>query len=202
MSEKDNLVAQMKALVDLVDEITFVQTILHYARRGRATDVIVEQAIVLVDRTIDFIKQNNETSWLETAENLRAGLKEALAQPGGARAMKTPMPPGPEKTMVELPLVQKLALAGHTVRQQVRCDGGVVDIYDYTTDTLIECKFGGTSGSLGEAAGQLARYRGSFPGANLTIAVYRLEYEARWIRNVLNGQGITVIEVGREDFKT
>jgi hypothetical protein len=188
----------MKALVDLIDEVTFLQTILHYARRGRATDTIVEQAIVLVDRMIDYIKQSNETSWLTTAENLKAGLQEALAQPGGARAMKAPMPPGPEKTMVELPLVQKLALAGHDVRQQVRCDGGVVDIYDSTTETLIECKFGGTSGSLGEAAGQLARYRGSFPGANLTIAVYRLEYEARWLRDVLAEQGITVIEV-RED---
>lgn len=198
MSSKDPILAKMRDLVDIIDEIQFIQTILHYARRGRATNTIVEQAIVLVDRLIDYVKKNNETSWLQTAENLQAGLKEALAQPGGARSMKVPLPPGPEKTMVELPLVQKLALAGHNVRQQVRCDGGVVDIYDYTTDTLIECKFGGTSGSLGEAAGQLARYRGSFPGAKLTIAVYRLEYEARWLRDVLATKGITVIEV-RED---
>lgn len=195
---KRDFIAEMKAITDVVDEITFIQTILRYAQRGRASNAIVEGAIVITDRLLDYIKKNNESTWLETAERLKAGLKEALAQPGGARSMKAPLPPGPEKTKVELPLVQRRALAGHRVSQQVRCDGGVVDIYDYTADELIECKFGGTSGSLGEAAGQLARYRGSFPGAKLTIAVYRLEYEARWLRDVLADQGIEVIEVGED----
>lgn len=193
--DDDRIFNQIRQLVDIVDEISLCQTILHYAQRGRASNAMLEATIVLVDRMIDYIKKNNETTWLETAENLKTGLKDVLARPGGARSMKSPLPPGPEKTKVELPLVQRRVLAGHTVRQQVRCDGGIADIYDVSTDELIECKFVGTSGSLGEAAGQLARYRGSFPGAKLTIAVYRLEYEARWLRDVLADQGIAVIEV-------
>jgi len=72
----------------------------------------------------------------------------------------------------------------------------MIDIFDITADELIECKLRGTSAALGEAAGQLRRYGRSFPGSQLTIAVFSLEPEADWLAEVLRKEGIAIIEVG------
>lgn len=191
--KKDDIVARIRRLGDLESEAMLCATILNYARSGHATPLMIEQAIALVQKHIDYAAETNKRD--ETAERLKAGLEEALAE--GVASLRVKRGPGPEVTEVEEPIAKARIAAGHDIRRQHKCGGGIVDIYDLTADELIECKHQGTSAALGEAAGQLNRYRKSFPGAALTIAVVGIEPEAEWLADLLRAQGISIIELGR-----
>jgi hypothetical protein len=169
-------------------------TILQFARSGHATDVMVEQAIILVDRQIVAAKGAGDEGMLEPALNLKSGLEKALRD--GVKSLRVVREPGDEARKVEEPLARARMSLGHQVKRQRRCAGGVIDIIDITADELIECKLRGTSASLGEAAGQLKRYSRSFPGSRLTIAVLGIEPEADWLAEILRREGIDIIEVG------
>jgi hypothetical protein len=70
---------KLKRFSDMMDETRLMMTILQFARSGHATDVMVEQAIALVDRQIVVIKSDGgDDSWLKPALNLKAGLEKAL----------------------------------------------------------------------------------------------------------------------------
>ena len=185
---------KLKRFSDMMDETRLMMTILQFARSGHATDVMVEQAIALVDRQIVVIKSDGgDDSWLKPALNLKAGLEKALVD--GVKSLRVVREPGDEARKVEEPLVRARMSLGHQVRRQHRCAGGVIDILDVTADELIECKLRGTSANLGEAAGQLKRYSRSFPGSRLTIAVLGIEPEADWLAELLRKEGIDIIEV-------
>lgn len=190
----NDFAGKAKLIVDVLDEMRLIQTILHYARSGHATDVMVEQAIALVDRHIEIVTADGDASLLRAAMDLKASLEKALAD--GVKSLRVPREPGEEALKVEAPLARQRLAAGHQVRRQHRCAGGVVDIVDLTADELIECKVRGTSAALGEAAGQLKRYARSFPGSRLTIAVVVIEDEAAWLADVLRREGIGIVEIG------
>lgn len=191
---KDDILNRFREVSDLLDEAMLISTILAYARRGRATRTMVEQAILLVDRHIDCAVRTNDAAMKENAEQLKQGLEEALTL--GLEILKAPPPIGPEVELVEGPLAAALLRAGHTIRRQRRCANGVIDIYDVTADELIECKATGTAGALAEAGSQLQRYRKSFPGAAMVIAVPFVSADAEWLSHLLRQQGISIIEVG------
>ncbi|HXL13094.1 MAG TPA: hypothetical protein VN941_03935 [Bradyrhizobium sp.] len=193
MSDKDFL-DKIKRFSDMMDETRLVMTILQFARSGHATDVMVEQAIALVDRQIVIIKSESDESLLKTALDLKFGLEKALVD--GVKSLRQLREPGDESRKVEEPLTRARLTLGHQVKRQRRCAGGVIDIFDITADELIECKLRGTSAALGEAAGQLKRYSRSFPGSRLTIAVLGIEPEAEWLAEILRREGIAIIEVG------
>jgi hypothetical protein len=186
-------VAKAKRFVDMMDENRLVMSILQFARSGHATDVMVEQAIALVDRQIVVAKSEGDDDLLRTALNLKSGLEKALA--AGVKSLRQLRQPGDEALKVEVPLARSRIALGHQVRRQHRCAGGIIDIFDITADELIECKLHGTSATLGEAAGQLKRYGSSFPGSRLTIAVLSIELEAVWLAEVLRREGIAMIEI-------
>jgi hypothetical protein len=188
-----DFVAKAKRLADMMDEIRLVMSIVQFARSGHATDVMVEQAIALVDRQIVVAKSEGDDDLLRTALNLKSGLEKALAD--GVKSLRQLRQPGDEALKVEVPLVRSRIALGHQVRRQHRCTGGIIDIFDITADELIECKLRGTSATLGEAAGQLKRYGRSFPGSRLTIAVLSIEHEAVWLADVLRREGIAIIEI-------
>ena len=193
MSDKD-FADKLKRFSDMMDETRLVMTILQFARSGHATDVMVEQAIALVDRQVVVIKSEGDASLLKTALDLKSGLEKALVD--GVKSLRRLREPGDEARKVELPLARARMSLGHQVRRQHRCSGGVIDILDVTADELIECKLRGTSAALGEAAGQLKRYGRSFPGSRLTIAVLGIDPEAGWLAEILRREGIDIIEVG------
>jgi len=193
LSDKDFL-DKIKRFSDMMDETRLVMTILQFARSGHATDVMVEQAIALVDRQIVIIKSESDESLLKTALDLKFGLEKALVD--GVKSLRQLREPGDESRKVEEPLTRARLTLGHQVKRQRRCAGGVIDIFDITADELIECKLRGTSAALGEAAGQLKRYSRSFPGSRLTIAVLGIEPEAEWLAEILRREGIAIIEVG------
>lgn len=164
----NDFAARAKLIVDVLDEMRLVQTILHYAR--------------------------SDAGLLRAATDLKSSLEKALAD--GVKSLRVPREPGEEALKVEAPIARQRLEAGHQIRRQHRCFGGVVDLFDITADELIECKARGTSAALGEAAGQLKRYGRSFPGSRLTIAVISVEAEAAWLADVLRREGIEIIEVG------
>jgi hypothetical protein len=186
--------SKTKRLIDVIDETRLVMMILHFARSGHATDVMVEQAIAIVDRQVDVARTEGDDAMLKTALDLKSGLEQALID--GVKSLRVLREPGDEVRKVEEPLVRARMSLGHQVRRQRRCPGGIIDIFDITADELIECKLRGTSAALGEAAGQLKRYGRSFPGSSLTIAVLTVEPEAVWLAEILRREGIAVIEVG------
>ena len=186
--------SKAKRLVDVMDETRLVMTILQFARSGHATDVMVEQAIALVDRQINVAKSGGDDAMLKPALDLKSGLEQALVD--GVKSLRQLRGPGDEARLVEDPLARARMSLGHQVRRQRRCAGGIIDIFDITADELIECKLRGTSAALGEAAGQLKRYGRSFPGSSLTIAVLSVEPEADWLAEILRREGIAIIEVG------
>jgi hypothetical protein len=185
---------KLKQFSDMMDETRLVMTILQFARSGHATDVMVEQAIALVDRQVVVAKSEGDESLLRTALDLKSGLEKTLVD--GVKSLRQLREPGDEARKVEEPLARARMSLGHQVRRQRRCAGGVIDIFDVTADELIECKLRGTSAALGEAAGQLKRYGRSFPGSRLTIAVLGIEPEADWLAEILRREGIAIIEVG------
>jgi hypothetical protein len=185
---------KLKRFSDMMDETRLVMTILQFARSGHATDVMVEQAIALVDRQVVVVKSEGDESLLKTALDLKSGLETALVD--GVKSLRRLREPGDEARKVEEPLARARMSLGHQVRRQRRCAGGVIDIFDVTADELIECKLRGTSAARGEAAGQLKRYGRSFPGSRLTIAVLGIEPEADWLAGILRKEGIAIIEVG------
>lgn len=193
MSARD-FASKAKRWVDVMDETRLVMTILQFARSGHATDVMVEQAIALVDRQMVIAKSEGDEAMLKAAFNLKSGLEQALID--GVKSLRVLREPGDEARKVEEPLVRARMSLGHQVRRQRRCAEGIIDIFDITADELIECKLRGTSAALGEAAGQLRRYGRSFPGSRLTIAVFSIEPEADWLAGVLRNEGIAIIEVG------
>jgi hypothetical protein len=193
LSDKD-FADKLKRFSDMMNEIRLVITILQFARSGHATDVMVEQAIALVDRHVVVAKSESDESLLKTALDLKSGLEKALVD--GVKSLRQLREPGDEARKVEEPLARARMSLGHQVRRQRRCAGGVIDIFDVTADELIECKLRGTSAALGEAAGQLKRYGRSFPGSRLTIAVFGIEPEADWLAEILRREGIAIIEVG------
>lgn len=195
MTRKDDFGAKTKRIMDLMHESQLVSTILSYGRSGHASEAMIEAAIVLTERNIATAKDLGDAAMEQTAARLKVGLAQVLVD--GVASLRRSKPPGPEKTDVEEPLVKQRRALGHRVRQQIRCKGGVVDIYDLTTDELIECKAVGSSAALGEAAGQLQRYRISFPGAAIAIAVPQIEGEATWLAELLRDRGITIIEISR-----
>lgn len=171
----NDFAGKAKRIVDVLDEMRLIQTILHYARSGHATDVMVEQAIALVDRHIEIVKADGDASLLKAATDLKASLEKALAD--GVKSLRAPRGPGEEAIKVEAPLARQRLAAGHQIE-------------------LIEWKVRGTSAALGEAAGQLKRYARSFPGSRLTIAVVAIEDEAAWLADVLRREGIGILETG------
>jgi len=193
LSDKD-FADKFKRFTDIMDETRLVMTILQFARSGHATDVMVEQAIALVDRQVVVAKSAGDESLLKSALDLKSGLEKALID--GVKSLRQLREPGDETRKVEEPLARARMSLGHQVRRQRRCAGGVIDIFDVTADELIECKLCGTSAALGEAAGQLKRYGRSFPGSRLTIAVLGIEREADWLAEILRREGIAIIEVG------
>jgi hypothetical protein len=193
LSAKD-FIDKAKRLNDMLDESRLVMTILQFARSGHATDVMVEQAIALIDRQIVIMRSDGDESMLKPALNLKSGLEQALVE--GVKSLRMVREPGDEARKVEEPLARARMSLGHQVKRQHRCAGGIIDIIDITADELIECKVRGTSASLGEAAGQLKRYGRSFPGSRLTIAVLGIEPEADWLAEILRREGIDIIEVG------
>jgi len=190
---KEDFLREIKQAVDVVHETKLVIAILKFARSGHATDLMVEQAIALVDRQIALAESAADGSCLKTANELKAGLEEALKN--GVKSLRVIQGPGDEMLQVEMPLARARLALGHSIRRQHRCSSGIVDIFDLTTDELIECKTRGSSAALGEAAGQLKRYARSFPGSSLSIAVPAVEPEATWLADVLRREGITIIEV-------
>ena len=190
---KKDTIAEIKRLGDLIDETMLATTILRYAQSGHATPLMIEQAIELIDKHIAYAHEIGDQEQLKTASHLKGDLEQALID--GVKTLKFIRSRGGEVTEVEAPLAKARIAAGHKIRRQHKCAGGIIDIYDLTTDELIECKHRGTSASLGEAAGQLQRYRRSFPGTNLVIAVLAIEPDAFWLANLLSQQGIAVIEI-------
>ncbi|WP_426413459.1 hypothetical protein [Bradyrhizobium ganzhouense] len=193
MIDKD-LINKLKRVNDMTHEVRLITTILQFARSGHATDVMVEQAIALVDRQIVVAQNEGDESLLKAALDLKAGLEKALVD--GVKTLREIRGPGDEARKVEEPLARARTSLGHQIRRQRRCAGGVIDIFDVTADELIECKLHGTSAALGEAAGQLKRYSRSFPGSRLTIAVLGIEPEANWLAEILRREGIDIIEIG------
>lgn len=193
MSDRE-FVGKIKQLNDVIDETRLVVMILQFARSGHATDVMVEQAIALVDRHIAVARSEGDDNLLKPALDLKSGLEQALVD--GVKSLRRLREPGDETRKVEVPLAHARISMGHQVRRQRRCAGGIIDIFDITADELIECKLCGTSAALGEAAGQLKRYGRSFPGSRLTIAVLSIEPEADWLAEILRKEGIAIIEVG------
>jgi hypothetical protein len=187
--------SKAKRLVDVLDETRLIMAILRFARSGHATEVMVEQAIALVDRQVIVAKGDGDEAMLQSALGLKSGLEQALID--GVKSLRVLREPGDEARKVEEPLVRARMALGHQVRRQRRCAGGIVDIFDITADELIECKLHGTSAALGEAAGQLRRYSRSFPGSRLTIAVFSIEPDGNWIAEVLRKEGIAIIEIQR-----
>jgi hypothetical protein len=182
-----------KQLVDVLHETKLVITILNFARSGHATDLMVEQAIALVDRHIVVAQAADDTGMLKSARELKGGLQQALKD--GVKSLREVRGPGDEALKVELPLVRARRALGHDVRRQHHCAGGIVDILDVTADELIECKIRGSNAALGEAAGQLRRYARSFPGMALSIAVPRIDQEADWLARILRREGFLIIEI-------
>ena len=187
-------VGKIKQLNDVIDETRLVVMILQFARNGHATDVMVEQAMALVDRHIAVARSEGDDNLLKPALDLKSGLEQALVD--GVKSLRRLREPGDETRKVEVPLALARISMGHQVRRQRRCAGGIIDIFDITADEIIECKLRGTSAALGEAAGQLKRYGRSFPGSRLTIAVLSIEPEADWLAEILRKEGIAIIEVG------
>ena len=169
-------------------------TILSFARSGHATDLMVEQAIAMVDGHIAVARSEGDDGLLRPALDLKAGLEKALK--AGVKSLRETRGPGDEALRVEIPLARARLALGHQIRRQYRCSGGVVDIVDLTADELIECKIRGSSAALGEAAGQLKRYAKSFPGSGLSVAVPAIEPDAGWLADILRREGIDIIEVG------
>lgn len=194
MSKNPSL-ENMKRWAEIGHETALIQTILSYARSGHATPIMVEQAIILVDKHIAFAKQEGSEGILKAGRRLKEGLEAALAE--GLETLRRKRGPTAEHRFVEEPLARALVAKGHRIKRQMRCSGGIIDIYDLTTDEIIECKIDGTSEALGAAAGQLQRYRKTFPGTSLTIAVLAIEAEAGWLADVLREQNFTIIEVGK-----
>jgi len=186
-------VERAKQLVDVLHETKLVTTILCYARSGHATDLMVEQAIALIDRHMAVAQAEGDAEMFRSARDLKAGLQQALKN--GVKSLREIRGPGEEALKVELPLVTARRALGHDVRRQHRCAGGIVDIVDLTADELIECKIRGSSAALGEAAEQLRRYARSFPGMALSIAVLRLDHEAVWLAGILRREGFLIIEL-------
>lgn len=192
-ASKSDTIRRMKQFVDVLDENRLVLAILKAARSGHATDLMVEQAIALVDRQIDLAAREGDSSIKNSATELKAGLELALKQ--GVKSLRETKGPTEETLTVELPLAGARIARGHVIRRQHRCSNGIVDIFDITADELIECKARGSSAALGEAAGQLKRYARSFPGSSLSIAIPQLDAEAAWLATVLRREGIAIIEV-------
>jgi hypothetical protein len=184
---------KVKQLADVMDETRLIMTILTFARSGHATDLMVEQAIALVDGHVAVARSEADDGLLKTALDLKAGLEEALKN--GVKSLRETRGPSDEMLKVEMPLAQARRALGHDVRRQHRCSCGIVDIIDLTANELIECKIRGSSAALGEAAGQLRRYAKSFPGAGLTIAVPSIDPDANWLADVLGREGMVIIEV-------
>jgi hypothetical protein len=189
----DERISRIKRLADLQDEMMLAITILRYARSGHATRLMVEQAIELIEQGVALADELQDVGMGNTARRVVADLKDALRD--GIDTLRGPPPPSQEKLKVEDPLANARRIAGHRVRQQLRCAGGIIDIYDLTADELIECKYRGSAAALAQAAEQLQRYRRSFPGAAMTIAVLTIETDGEWIAEVLRREGITIIEM-------
>lgn len=116
--------------------------------------------------------------------------------------------------MVEEPLAKILCDAGHAIERQVSCVGGRVDILDFTTGEIIECKAWGSASDIAAAVTQLYRYRpgagvGSpffrhstgrlpFRGRRLVVAVPSVEHDALWLADIVRRKGIRIIEVRLE----
>src|ERR1700719_4727199 len=160
----------IRRALDMVHESGLVTTILTYARGGHASTGMVEQALEMVKRHIEFARAAGDVGMVKSCEELKTGLEHALAV--GIETLRRKLGPTAETVKVEIPLVKAREAMGHRVRRQMRCAGGVIDIFDLTSDEIIECKLIGTSSSLGEAAGQLRRYGKTFPGTALSIAVH------------------------------
>ncbi len=189
----EDYLAQLKRLTDLSREMQLTATILHYARSGNATELMVRQAIELLEENLLHEHLINDARLSSELRKLKDDLAAALSL--GLRTLRAPKPITEEKRLIEDPLASARVAAGHQIRRQHRCAGGIIDIYDLTADELIECKVSGGSKALGEAAGQLQRYKKSFPGSGLVIAVLRLEDEAEWLAQLLRREGIIIVEI-------
>lgn len=196
MTDRDDKINEFKRVADMLDEQMLATTILHYARRGRCTTLMVEQAIVLVEHSLDYAKSIGDQNIAAPAERLIADLRQALID--GVEALRQKEGPGPEILYVEEPLARARIARGHKIKRQHRCATGIIDIYDLTADEIIECKHRGSASAIGQAAAQLQRYRRSFPGVALTIAVTRIEEDALWLVEVFTREGITFIELDPE----
>lgn len=194
MTASDDIKVRLRRLADIVEEMSLCSVILRFAQSGHATELMVEQAIQIVDKVLQYCDDVNDPTFAASALSLKAGLERALKD--GIETLRNPRGPGPESINVESPLAEALIARGHDIRRQHRCSVGIVDIYDLTADEIIECKHIGSGSALGEAAGQLRRYARAFPGSGLAIAVVSVEAEARWLADILRREGIRIIEVG------
>ncbi|MCD9825252.1 hypothetical protein [Bradyrhizobium japonicum] len=190
---KEELLKDIRRILDVVHETRLVATILSYGRVGCASTGMVEGTLDMVKHHLDYARAANDAGLAESCEKLKAGLEEALA--AGIETMRSKLGPTDETVKVEIPLATAREAMGHRIRRQMRCAGGVIDFFDLTADEIIECKLIGTGASLGQAAGQLRRYSKSFPGTALSIAVRYIEPDAEWLAGILRGQGLTIIEL-------
>lgn len=193
MSKIDPIYVKIKSIAEIEHETILIRTILNYARSGHATAAMVEQAIELTKKHIKIARDLSDEPLVKAAEKLKAGLEEALID--GIDSLRRQKPPNLETIHVEEPLARILIEMGHRIRRQMRCPAGIIDIYDLTANEIIECKVRGTNAALGEAAGQLQRYRKSFNKPSVAIAVLSIDEDAAWMAKVLRQQRIRIFEM-------
>lgn len=182
----------------LTMEAALLQQILRRVRAGSASPSMIEEAIRMAGRQMDYAAEIKDQRWRAASLHLKTELENGLRF--GLEKLRAPALTPPEKLLVENPLVEALESAHHKIRRQFRCLGGIVDVYDLTADEIIECKLRGNNSGLADAAAQLQRYKQSFPGSRLAIAVLTIEVEADWLATLLRGAGIRIIEIERGDF--
>ncbi|UFZ08007.1 hypothetical protein LQG66_17655 [Bradyrhizobium ontarionense] len=75
---RETVLRKAKLLVDVSHENRLVMTILQYARSGHATDLMVEQAIALVNGQVSAAQEEGDDGWLRSALELKFELEKAL----------------------------------------------------------------------------------------------------------------------------
>lgn len=197
MTKKSDTIDKVIRLGESIHEAKLCMTILQYARSGHASKLMIEQALELVEKNIALQRMDGASAHsLKTAEDMKRGLEAALI--AGIQSLRMPKLPGPEYYFVEEPLFRIRTALGHSIRRQVKCDGGFADLVDQSISQLVECKYLGTNSSLGEAAAQLQRYSPSFPGLTPVIAVLRIRADAQWLADVLRREGFTILELKKD----
>lgn len=188
-----DMVAELKRVAELAKDAQHLQGLLRKILSGAASGAMAQQALEMAERQIAYAVETNNAGWLKCATSLRDELTARLKE--GLQRRSRGSSPTAEFTEVEEPLAFILRREGHEVRQQKRCPAGQPDIFDVTSNHLIECKLRGDGASLGEAFCQLKRYAPHFPGARLSIAVLIVDPDAEPIATIIECAGVKIIEL-------